>query len=54
MDPPGQERTITFYTPVSSSAGLKWQISIPDAVYTQMGTADDIEKLIDSVDIKTR
>ncbi len=54
MDPPGQERTITFYTPVSSSTALKWQISIPDAVYTKMGTADDIEKLIDSVDIKTR
>jgi hypothetical protein len=54
--PPGQERVITFYTPVSSSAALKWQISIPEVVYNwkEVDTKDDIQTLIGSVKITTK
>jgi hypothetical protein len=50
-DPPAQTRTITFYTPVSATAALEWQVAVPEDLYDEFFDSD-IEAMIKSVDIK--
>jgi hypothetical protein len=56
IDPPGMERKIMFYTPVNTTTGLKWQISIPEVIYNwkEVDTKDDIQTLIGSVKVTTK
>jgi hypothetical protein len=50
------ERKIMFYTPVNSTTGLKWQISIPEVIYNwkEVDTKDDIQTLIGSVKVTAK
>jgi hypothetical protein len=54
IDPPGQERAITFFTPVNSNTALKWEINIPQVIYDRLDMKDDIQKLISSVKISAK
>jgi hypothetical protein len=56
IDPPAQVRMITFYTPVSSTAALQWQISIPEVIYTwdQIDMKANIQTMIGSVKVQTK
>jgi hypothetical protein len=56
IDAPGMERKIMFYTPVNSTTGLKWQISIPEVIYNwkEVDTKDDIQTLIGSVKVTAK
>jgi hypothetical protein len=49
-DPPAQTRAITFFTPVTDTRALHWEIVMPeDVVYDRL--AEDIDALIASVQI---
>jgi len=49
IDPPDQTRTIVFYVPVSPTTAMRWQMSLPENLYSRF--ADDITALIESVDM---
>jgi len=52
IEPPAQIRTIEFFVPLTDTTAARWQLSLPDDMYSRY--EDDITALIESVEMTPR